>query len=212
MTLPPVCTPARKLLRDATHVEHVRLNQHPLLIGIARPGYALSTYRLVLAAYYHFYRELELAIDQALGAGVSSFVYGSRRKLSWLVSDLKFLGIDPDLPAHRPRTPLASMVLADEGQLLGALYTIEGSSLGGQVISRHLATHLGLSAPAGARFFHGYGDATTLLWAQFESFMNAALIDEAKLSRARHTAKSTFATMEAVLDDYVARSQSANRP
>jgi len=208
----PVSSDARQILRQATHDDHVRLNLHPLLSGITRPGYSLSSYQLVLAAYYHFYRELEGAIDRALAAGVSAFVYETRRKLDWLVSDLAHFGIDPEAAAWRPASPVAAITFADEGELLGALYTVEGSSLGGQVIIRHLTAQLGLGPATGGRFFYGYGEETLPLWTQFEAFMNQALIDDTSRGRAQHAARTTFAMMERVLDAYLARHQPAIRP
>ena len=208
----PVSSDARQCLRQVTHDDHVRLNLHPLLSGITRPGYTLGSYQLVLAAYYHFYRELEGAIDRALAAGVSAFAYETRRKLGWLASDLAHFGIDPEAEVWRPALPVASITFADEGELLGALYTVEGSSLGGQVIIRHLADLLGLGPATGGRFFYGYGEETLSLWAQFEAFMNQALIEEEPRRRAQHAAKTTFAMMERVLDAYLARTQPAIRP
>lgn len=202
----------RRLLRNGTHAEHVRLNQHPLLAGLTRSGYALATYRVVLTAYFHFYRALEAAIDQALAAGLSRFTYAPRRKLPWLASDLAYFGIDPESEGLSSSILQPALALTDEGRLLGALYTIEGSSLGGQVISRHLAAHHALSPDKGARFFYGYGDQTMPLWQQFDSFINAALTHEAVRQRALQAARTTFATMEAVLDEYLARSQPASRP
>jgi len=208
----PVVSDARQCLRQATHDDHVRLNLHPMLSGITRPGYGLGSYQLVLVAYYHFYRELEAAIDRALAAGLSRFVYAARRKLGWLAGDLAYFGIDPEAAAWRPATPLGAITFADEGELLGALYTIEGSSLGGQVISRHLTAQLGLGPATGGRFFYGYGEETLSLWTQFEAFLNQALIDDTSRGRAQYAAKTTFATMERVLDAYLPRHQSTIHP
>jgi len=204
---------ARQYLRDGTHAEHVRLNRHPLLSGITRPGYEPASYQAVLTAYFHFYREIEMAIDRALAAGLSSFTYDARRKLPWIASDLAHFGIpDPEAAICLPGSPVVQLGFADEGELLGALYTIEGSSLGGQVISRHLAEQHGLTASTGARFFHGYGERTMPFWGEFEQFMNAALEHDAARQRALAAAKSTFAMMESVLDEYVVRNQSPSSP
>lgn len=200
----------RQRLRDATHAEHVRLNLHPLLSGITRADYPLVTYQQVLVAYYHFYRELEACIDRALEARVTAFSYDNRRKLLWLASDLRYFDIDPDAAAWRPAIVSTCPELLDEGQLLGTLYTIEGSSLGGQVIVRHVAAHLGLTPNTGARFFYGYGEQTMPLWGQFEAFINAALTHEGACRIAQDAAKATFFRMEAVLDDYLARHESAS--
>ncbi|MFZ2269620.1 MAG: biliverdin-producing heme oxygenase [Azonexus sp.] len=203
---------ARLYLRNGTHPDHVRLNQHPLLSGMTRPGYELASYQRVLSAYFHFYRTIEAAIDQALAAGVSGFVYEARRKLPWIVCDLEHFAIDPASLVDRPYIPAVQFSFADEGALLGTLYTIEGSSLGGQVISRYLAEHLALTPAAGGRFFHGYGAQTLLFWEEFETFLNAALSSESARRSALAAAKSTFAMMESVLDEYPDRNKPPSSP
>lgn len=201
----------RRQLRDATHAEHVRLNRHPLLAGLTRPGYSLATYQLVLRAYHLFYQRLEAAIDQALAAGLCAFAYAPRRKLPWLVADLQHFGLDPAVDRMAAGILPSWPAFTDAGQVFGALYTIEGSSLGGMVIARHLSDNLGLGPVSGARFFTGYGAQIMPLWQAFETCLSAELADD----RARHSAlgaaKTTFALMESVLDEYLTRSQSASR-
>lgn len=198
-------TEARQFLRDSTHDEHVRLNQHPLLRGITRPGYPIGAYRLVLAAYYHFYRVIEAAIDEALGRHDIPFSYEPRRKLQWIKADLLSLGVDPEEPPFRPSAAVHAITLTDLGHLLGTLYTIEGSSLGGQLISRHLTVNLGLTPDQGGRFFHGYGEHIASYWKQFEDLMDTCLTQRDTRTSAGNAARSTFALMEALLDDYAVR-------
>lgn len=208
----PVSRSARQYLRDGTHAEHVRLNQHPLLNGITRSTYALASYQLVLQAYFHFYREIEVAIDRALAAGVSRFAYEARRKLPWIVSDLACFGIDVRTLGAVPDPLRDRLDFASEAELMGALYTIEGSTMGGQVISGALAVHLGLTPTAGASFFHAYGEQTMPLWTRFETFMNAVVDQEDKRRLALATAQSIFAMMESVLDEYFVRTQPPSSP
>lgn len=197
-------SPARDGLRRATHAEHVRLNQHPLLTGITRPGYPLGHYQRVLVAYFHFYRAIEAAIDETLSRLALAFDYRPRRKLPWLTRDLAHFAIDPEQPAARPsRTPRAPENL-DSAGLFGLLYTIEGSALGGRVIARHLAAHHGLTADGGARFFVGYGEAVDVLWRQFLAEMEQQLADAGACTRAGVAARQTFVLMEQLLDDYAA--------
>ncbi|MBU1602234.1 MAG: biliverdin-producing heme oxygenase [Gammaproteobacteria bacterium] len=195
-----VASVVRQLLRDETHAEHVRLNQHPLLRGITRSDYSMAMYRLVLVAYHHFYRVVESAIDRSLSSLTISFSYEPRRKLQWIAEDLEKLGIDPQDSHFFTASPLASLPVLNVGQLVGLLYTVEGSSLGGQVISRHLATHHGLTPANGARFFYGYGERIPEFWREFERFMDTTLIDDEAISCATDSAKKTFAMMESILD------------
>lgn len=195
----------RSRLRDGTHAEHVRLNQHPLLKGITRPGYTLSMYRRVLVAYYHFYGALEVAIERSDYWVADAFSYEPRRKLGWIVQDLVALGVDPDEPGWLPSSPIFPPLAGGLAPLVGVLYTIEGSTLGGQVISRHIGTHLGLAAANGGRFFFGYGPETPNYWAEFEAFMEASLASSEQFAQALGAARDTFMLMEKILDDYATR-------
>lgn len=194
----------RSLLRDATHAAHVRLNHHRLLAGMLRPGYERASYARVLVAYFHFYRTLEAAIERYLDQVKLGFDYGTRRKTAWLASDLRVLGIDPDAPDWLPPQAPAGVAILSAPQLVGALYTIEGSTLGGQLIARHLALNLGLTPASGARFFHGYGARTPARWTHFLSFMETQCEGDAERAQAARSAGATFAAMEGLLDDYAA--------
>lgn len=198
--------PARAALRKGTHPDHVRLNGHPLLVGITRPDYPADHYLRVLVAYFHFYRALEHSIDRCLAAGIYGFDYGPRRKLPWLEADLAFFGLDPDKAGNAPASGIDEIDIGGKGALVGVLYTIEGSSLGGQVISRYLAQHMGLRPEQGGRFFYGYGDDIPIMWAAFEVFMEAQL-DTANLqAEAVLAARQLFSLMERVLDEYATKS------
>ena len=70
----------RQTLRRATHDIHVRLDHHPLLVGITKPGYLMQAYHHVLIGYFHFYQEVELAIESCLHALDLDFDYSARRK------------------------------------------------------------------------------------------------------------------------------------
>lgn len=194
----------RQTLRKGTHGEHVRLNQHPMLEGLTRPGYPRARLGFLLSGYFHIYRALELAITSL---PVDGFSYASRQKLPWLIQDLEHFGIDPESTGYRPYGPLATPAPIDAAELAGMLYTIEGSTMGGQVISRHLATHLGITPAMGCRFFHAYGEHTATRWNEFEAFLNASLADRQQCERALATAKATFGCIETILDEYHARSE-----
>jgi heme oxygenase len=201
----PIDSPARDCLRQATHAEHVRLNHHPLLNGITRPGYPYAHYATVLVAYFHFYSVFEAAIDEALSRLALNFDYTARRKLPWLAEDLGKLGIEPDSIALKAEPGLRAPSGMDVSQLFGVLYTIEGSTLGGKVIAGNLAENCGLSASNGGRFFAGYGDAIDTCWREFTNSLESHLVDAPARSQACDAARQTFTAMEQVLNDYANR-------
>jgi heme oxygenase len=86
--------------------------------------------------------------------------------------------------------------------LIGTLYVIEGATLGGEVISRCLKSHLELGPDSGGRFFHGYGDAvvTRHNWQTFRSFANAIDTNEKLQTSAKLAAVHIFEVIENQLD------------
>ena len=188
------------MLRGATHQVHVRLNRHSLLVGLTQPGYSLSSYRKLLSAYFQLYSLLEKKINQFLGKHPCELDYSGRRKLPWLSKDIAFF--EDGSPAFVLDMPLAqiSQEIEHVGQLIGVLYAIEGSTLGGQVISRSLAEHLGLTRSKGACFFNGYGEETLNMWNDFICFAENIASDANQRIMAEQAACQTFQLFEQVIN------------
>jgi heme oxygenase len=162
-------------LRHATHAAHVRIHHHPFLSGLLKAGYPLAKYKALLAMYTALYAAIEAQIESFIDCGDVSFVYAHRRKTQWLQDDLAHFGLDLHEPPWQPPALPTLRGLNDLGALIGTLYVIEGATLGGEVISRHLQEHLELGPASGARFFNGYGDAvvTRNNWQMFCGFANS---------------------------------------
>ncbi|MBC7548517.1 MAG: biliverdin-producing heme oxygenase, partial [Polaromonas sp.] len=63
--------------------------------------------------------------------------------------------------------------LATPLKLFGCLYVLEGATLGGQIITRHLHASLGLTPQSGGSFFSGYGPHTGSRWKEFCAHLTA---------------------------------------
>ena len=192
----------RTSLRHATHYHHVQLNQHPLLTGLTKPDYPLANYRKLLVAYFHLYQALEDRINQFLSTQSCAFDYTARCKLPWLLKDITFFQEDPQAPSNVPRRAMALPEIDNVSQLIGVLYAIEGSTLGGQLISRSMAEHHGLTPREGACFFNGYGERTSSLWQDFLCFSETIFGDDVQCQAAKVAACQTFQLFKQVLDDY----------
>lgn len=192
---------AHKLLRRATHEYHVRLNHHPMLVGLTQPGYSLVRYQNLLFAYFYIYQVLEVEITRYLEFQEYSFDYASRLKLPWLSKSIGFF-CDNFVPKYSPNRPLALPVIKNVGQLIGALYVVEGATLGGQHILKSLSNQYSLSSSDGFRFFQGYGDQTPYNWQEFLHFSNSISGHVDYCSAAVESAVLVFQLFENVLDDY----------
>ncbi len=87
-------------------------------------------------------------------------------KLPPLERDMQSLGATVNQIEQIPDCPgLPKLDTLDA--VLGALYVIEGSALGGQIIYRQIETSLHLDKDSGASFFFGQGTNTGSNWKAF---------------------------------------------
>ena len=111
----------------------------------------LYGYRRLLARFYGFYTPAETSLCGVTNLQSALTDWPKRRKIEWLVKDLSALGFTgqqvADLPlcSHLPALP-------GTAEALGCLYVLEGSTLGGQIIGRHLRATLQLEPDNGASF------------------------------------------------------------
>jgi heme oxygenase len=122
------------------------------------------------------YIELLQALARVHGAFEQSFArfdwtqlgidLEERKRMRWLADDLRALA------ANIARPP--SLTLAPENlfEALGALYVLEGSTLGGRIVFEQATALRGISCRHGARFFYGHGQRTGRLWRDFLDALN----------------------------------------
>jgi heme oxygenase len=96
----------------------------------------------------------------------------SRQRRGLLERDLAWFGV-VQLDTGRPEMPKRM----DDASLLGSMYVMEGSSLGGRLIARHVERVLGLSAGVGDAFFCGHNQRTGTLWKEFCDVLQARVPD-----------------------------------
>jgi len=125
----------------------------------------LDVYTRCLSDMHKFYGAWEPTIWRTAGVSEAVPDGDARRKLPLLDSDLRALGQPAD--DDESSEVASSAAVANTGEALGALYVLEGATLGGRVILRHIAEPLGLSLDAGLAFFHGYGACTGQMWTAF---------------------------------------------
>ena len=151
-------------------------------------------YTDLIARFYGFYAIWE---PQAEASVADPSFFDSRRKLALLVRDLKALGMDDEqiasLPLCRDPGPMPS-----RAAVLGSMYVVEGSTLGGTLISRQVETCLGLTATTGCAYFRSYGPAVGRMWRSFRAYLNGALMPH-EHDAAVASANRTFACMQAWL-------------
>ncbi len=148
-------------LRSETQGEHEAIEQ---TLDLMREPLSRDDYRKILERFFGFYRPVELRFAGATVPADVSSLLTLRPRTPLLREDLIALGLqNPDaLPMCAELPPLTSAA-----QCLGCLYVMEGATLGGQVLSRHLERTLGITPDTGSRFFTGDGPRTGEMWKAF---------------------------------------------
>lgn len=175
-------------LRRETADAHARLETG---LRLTDPGLSLDRYRAVLEGFYTFLRPWERRVEAALG---DPDFTRPRRRAHLLADDLAALGAAPGRVAALPDCPLLPPV-DDPARALGSLYVLEGSTLGGQVVSRHLESILGLTDGRGYSFFRGHGAETGAMWRRFGERL-AAFSAPGRDDGVVEGARSTFEALE----------------
>lgn len=182
--------PLAPALKASTRPAHQRLEARLDLLARVRD---LESYTAVLAAMRGFYAPLERAlVDAPVLAGVLPDLAG-RRKLHLLDADLADLGVDGSGLPECGELP----ILETTPRALGAAYVVEGATLGGAGISRHVRATLPDPAPRACRFFAPYGARTGAMWLAFRATLEATHADRTDVLTG---AAETFAALEAWLD------------
>lgn len=178
-------------LRAETAPVHERLEARLAASGLSG---RLEDYGPMLAAFLSFYRPIESALLK-LDWKTHDLDIFQRLKTDWLISDLGTLGVSVNAIVDWPHIP--QLTSATEG--LGALYVLEGASLGGRVISGRLQRSFGIGRLNGGRFFASYGDRVGEMWRSFLMVLEKAARVESTAQTIERFAVKTFDSFEACM-------------
>lgn len=154
-------------LRRDTASLHRDLDHSPMMRSLLRPELTAETYVRCLQHLYTAYAAIEHAIDPFF-ASVPGLRWPERRKTPALLRDLSVFGVAE--PALRSQ----SFSVNCPAEAWGALYVIEGATLGGQIISRMLARHAWFDDLRGREHFAGYHADCNAMWTEFRVQLLAA--------------------------------------
>ncbi len=186
-------TPLHQQLKSATQPLHEALHVHPLMRRLMEAECSLADYRTILGVFQRFYTELEASFNKFQNLKFD----GEAPVLTWLRQDFCAIGGGNDFAKiHRACTAKNT----EFSSYLGYLYVKQGSTLGGQVLSRRLGDTLGLSPERGLRFFSGFGETTRQNWLYFLRYLEEqeSVVDEAA---AVASASYSFLTLKVMLND-----------
>ena len=180
-------------LKADTRPHHERAEA---VVRLMAPELTVSGYRAHLEALHALHAVLEAAVARHLEHAHPELRVGERRKLHLLREDLLALGHDEASLARLPGLARAPDV-AGVPEALGVLYVLEGSTLGGQLILRHLARHFEGTPVGRFAFFRAYGESVGPMWKSFGEGLLRACPDPSLAPRVIRGAQDTFDAFEA---------------
>jgi heme oxygenase len=181
-------------LKESTHPSHQALEKK--MVSMIRKIRTRNDYVTFLKLMYGYYSALEKRVQEY----VSDLEIGKRRKAERLLEDISYFEAtaSPDVCKELP--PITS-----HAEALGAMYVMEGSTMGGEIIARMIEGQAGINGPSGFSFFNGYGDDTGRMWEEFKVFLNRPFDEMEKLNLIL-TANRTFITFYNWIDKHAATS------
>ncbi len=155
-------------LRGRTAYLH---EQAEVLLGLPGAVQTLDDYRSCLCRFFGLYLPLDRLLAAFGGWDSHGIALPSPSHSACLGRDLAVLGIDPAGVTLAPAEVLPPVPTF--AQALGALYVLEGSTLGGRVILREVEARIGERIAGAKQFFGGRGHTAVLRWQSFKAALDA---------------------------------------
>jgi len=180
-------------IKNDTHTHHQALEA--LMVRQLKSMKSITDYTDILEIFYSYFGGLEQQIKLQLR---DDLAIDQRRKAGDLAADIEYFGaLTPDFATGNDLPQIESHL-----QAIGALYVIEGSTLGGIYISKMISKQLELNDANGLSFFNGYGDNTMNMWTDFKNYLNEQPKNEAEEEEIIAAANETFMKFKLWMDHY----------
>ncbi|CDN45724.1 Heme oxygenase [Paenibacillus sp. P22] len=183
-------------LREETAPSHEQLESNAYARAIMDQTMTLQQYKQYLELFYGFIKPMEAIVLAAPAAEAWGIDFSRLAKLPLLERDFTELGYS--------RTDIESIPVCGSlpdvsvpARMLGYLYVMEGSTLGGQVISRKLASGLQLAPESGLSYFYAYGPDTRARWGEMRELLVREGSEPRQGGEMVEAAKETFALLDA---------------
>ncbi|WP_316825189.1 biliverdin-producing heme oxygenase [Pedobacter miscanthi] len=179
------------LLRTETAENHKTLESLMFVNEIMNNSLSIDQYKKLLTVNYIIHQKSENTLANMLDVAIATELeMNSRLKLSALEKDLNYWGIDSltlpglDFELFLPQKNTA--------EVLGALYVLEGATLGGNVIKRHILANPNFKDHEdGLNYYGVYGEELSTKWKKFVSVLNER-VPEGDYERCINSANQTF--------------------
>ena len=185
-------------LRQTTRIDHEAVEQ---LVAIDRPDFGVHDYAAFLSGMLAAHEPFEHGWPALPQLRLWLPDLTSRAKAVLLRRDLRQLGREP-VPAD-PHLDTGDVYGASEA--LGALYVLEGSTLGARFVLARLVPLLGADIRGATQYLEAYGETRAERWHTFTAALESAATDAGSRAALVTGAGRMFARVRALLSHAMAR-------
>jgi heme oxygenase (biliverdin-IX-beta and delta-forming) len=157
------------LLRTETASAHKNLERTRHLERLFAPDYTMQEYQELIFRFYGFVSGIEPLIFGNLPESQKA-ILGHKTKAGLLEMDIAALDTEEIAPEAIPRCGKLPQ-LPTFARQMGALYVMEGSTLGGRIITKRLKEHFGPAILGKLNYYDCYGESIGSEWKAFQTFM-----------------------------------------
>ncbi|WMJ74493.1 biliverdin-producing heme oxygenase [Cytophagaceae bacterium ABcell3] len=175
-------------LKKETAENHRLVEESGLMSPVTSDDFTQEQYVHILKKFYGYFNPLEKQVESH-HAILDKYLpdLSQRRKTDLILKDLETLST-PENPILCEKLPPVENL----NQAFGCLYVMEGSTLGGTVISKNINKTLGLTNERGCSFFHGYGSQTGSKWKAFREALTSYCDNGGNEDEIVNSANETF--------------------
>lgn len=181
-----------------THTKQPHQELETLIIQKIKQFDTQVSYVNFLKTFYGYIAAIEQKLSPVIQNEGIIDDYPERRKATYLLQDIRALA-----PASSS-LPLASDIpeIQSADQALGVMYVLEGSTLGGEHISRMISARLNLEPDKGLSYFNGYKENTYVMWDRFKNALNTYSNNESSEVAVIEAANQTFIKFKNWIDEH----------
>jgi heme oxygenase (biliverdin-IX-beta and delta-forming) len=186
-------------LRSQTANSHKLIEQNSISQSLMSQNVTMTQYAQYLKSMYGFVHGFEKMVFPLL-KHYQLLQIDDRRKAHLIQADLALLNhtaaqpyVNDDLFSTHYQTAAAA---------LGGMYVLEGSTLGGQIISRHLSKVLGDSVAGKTMYLTAYAGQTGGMWKNFLQLLCEAGATTANEDEIIDSAVNTFSLLNKCLSKH----------
>ncbi len=194
-------------LKQETSTQHEFIETLPYFKALFEGTLALESYIAHLRALATIHGVLEDQIMQTNDPVLGTVWHDDMRKLPLLFQDLKDVdpGFSPDLPgsveaALEITKRIRLRRINHPMSLVGYLYVLEGSTLGGSILRQQLASAFGFQHNRGLSYVGHYGKEKRVHWERFRERMNSTHLEAAEQQAVIEAAKELFKQLTLVFE------------